>query len=125
MLNILETVIQVLRGAIPNSYYQNNPSKPVRYPYLTFTYTTDTLENGRGVFIDFNLFDDQGHNSERIENQVGKLIDLVDGGNAVFYENDVTLKLDTITVNEFPTASEKLQRRTGQIYARTYDRREK
>ena len=102
-----------------NSHYYINAEDPIAYPYLVFNYTLSLRrENSTEVYIDFNIFDNQGADSSRIEKAVSNLYRFVNDRSNTIYHDDFYILFDDMTVNDLPTESDVLQRRTGTINTR-------
>lgn len=103
-----------------DSHYYINMEDPIAYPYLVFNYTLSLRrENSTEVYIDFNIFDNQGADSSRIEKAVSNLYRFVNDRSNTIYHDDFYILFDDMTVNNLPTESDVLQRRTGTINTRT------
>lgn len=120
MLDLIGEITKLLEQFV-EVHYQWNFSKTVTYPYLVYTYTTEPLENDQsmGVYIDFDLFDNRGRDNERIETVHHDMLQYFKNkDNQVHLHDDFLIRFDSLTISPFPTGSDTLQRRTGQLYAR-------
>lgn len=119
MIKTIAELTNAFKSVIPESFYKKNTKREVVYPYLTYSYTLEPLrQNAKGMYLDVNIFDDQGNNNERIEQAVGDLIDFVDDKSNLIFTDDLIIQFDSIQINDIPTGSDVLQRRAGQIYIR-------
>lgn len=121
MQEVIRLITQFFKTIIKESFYIINPKADVIYPYLTFTYTAQPFyrKNGNEIYIDFDVFDNQGNNNERIENVMNDLIEAVENSERNVIKNDkLLIRVEGINLNLIPTNSDTLQRRNGTINLR-------
>lgn len=107
----------LFQSVIPETYYQRNKSKKIKYPYQTFTLTGEPLRtNGKGFYIDINLFDDNKKGEVRIEKALSHMIEAFEN----YYEltDKFLVQIEYRNDNAIPTGSDSLLRRDLQLYAR-------
>jgi len=118
---VIRLITQFFKTIIKESFYITNPKADVIYPYLTFSYTAQPFyrKNGNEIYIDFDVFDNQGNNNERIETVVNGLIEAVEDNERKVIKNDkLLIRIEGISINLIPTNSDTLQRRNGTINLR-------
>ncbi|MFB5068288.1 MAG: hypothetical protein F6I01_002165 [Aerococcus sanguinicola] len=116
MLETLKQMIEIFKTKVPETFYLRNPKLKVTYPYMTFSYTLEHYRVGaKGFYFDVDIFDNRGQDNVRIEQCVNDLLELE---GQFFLTEDLLIQIDTININNLPTMSDTLQRRTGQIYCR-------
>lgn len=121
MPEVIRLITQFFKTIIKESFYITNHKANVIYPYLTFSYTAQPFyrKNGNEVYIDFDVFDNQGNDNERIETVVNDLIEAVeDNERKVIKSDKLLIRIEGININLMPTNSDTLQRRTGTINLR-------
>lgn len=119
MIDIIVEVTKLLKRFTKEVHYQWNHSDTVTYPYITYTYTTEQLDVDlqQGVYIDFDLFDNQKGNNERIETVLSDLQAFFnDKDNRSILTDNFLMRIENMSFSPFPTGSDVLQRRTGQLY---------
>ena len=68
MLPFLKVLTKEFKKLCKESYLEINSSEKVIYPYLTFSYSSEQLENTReGFYIDVDIFDNCGADTLRLE----------------------------------------------------------
>lgn len=68
MLPFLKELTKEFKEVCNESYLEINTSDKVIYPYLTFSYSSEALENTReGFYIDVDIFDNCGADTIRLE----------------------------------------------------------
>lgn len=121
MPEVIRLITQFFKTIIKESFYITNYKADVIYPYLTFSYTAQPFsrKNGNEIYIDFDVFDNQGNNNERIETVVNDLIEAVEDSERNVINNDeLLIRIEGISINLIPTNSDTLQRRNGTINLR-------
>lgn len=121
MPEVIRLITQFFKTIIKESFYITNYKADVIYPYLTFSYTAQPFyrKNGNEIYIDFDVFDNQGNNNERIETLVNDLIEAVEDSERNVINNDeLLICIEGISINLIPTNSDTLQRRNGTINLR-------
>jgi hypothetical protein len=109
MIVFTKQLTTTLKTIVPETYHEVNPSKKLKYPYLTFTVNTE--ERGvceEEVTLELDLFD-IGTSAKRILEVSG---DIKKG---LKYRRDLTDELNLIFVfvrdSDIPTGVENLRRR--------------
>lgn len=118
MIEVIAEMRKLLKRFLSEVHYQWNHQEVV-YPYLTYTYTSEPSEIDSQTFfyIDFDIFDDQGSNNERIEQVVSDMQAFMNNkNNTSWLTDDFLVRIISLNVSPFPTGSDTLQRRTGQFY---------
>ena len=118
----MDRVVAEIRNKLDrliNSHYYINMEDPIDYPYLVFNYTLSLRRAySTELYIDFNIFDNQGADSTRLEKTVSGLYRFINDKTNTIYHDDFYILFDDMTVNNLPTESDVLQRRTGTINTR-------
>ena len=74
MLPFLEELTKEFKKVCNESYIEINTAEKVIYPYLTFSYSSESLENTReGFYIDVDIFDHCGANTVGLEELTHKI----------------------------------------------------
>lgn len=121
MPEIIKLMTQFFKTITEESFYITNPKANVIYPYLTFNYQVQPFyrSNANEVYIDFDVFGNQGNNNIEIEKVVSELIEAVeDTEKNVISSDKVFIRLEGVNVDMLPTNSDTLQRRTGTVKLR-------
>ncbi|WP_085829080.1 hypothetical protein [Clostridium massiliodielmoense] len=68
MIPLLKKLTKEFKRVCKESYLEINTADEVKYPYLTFSYSGEALENTReGFYIDVDIFDNCGPDTLRLE----------------------------------------------------------
>lgn len=57
MIDFMQLFTKEIRQVIPESYHEINRKETVIYPYATFDFDTEPMEDGEGWYIDIDIFD--------------------------------------------------------------------
>lgn len=118
MVPFLVQLTQEFRKVCNESYLEINSANEVKYPYLTFSYSSEQLENTReGFYIDVDIFDNCGADTLRLEQ-------LTDDIRQHFLKSriltdKVLLQFKVSNRRMIPTTNKQLKRRWIQIYCKT------
>ncbi len=116
---LIAELLKAFKTVLPEVYYLRNYKKKVDYPYMTFSYTGEPLgKNQQGLYLDCDIFDNEGKNNQRIEEIVGKLQDYINDDDNRILNDNFFIRFDSIKPNPIDTGSDTLQRRYAQIYVR-------
>lgn len=117
MIPFLKELTEEFRKVCPQSYLEYNTKKEVIYPYLTFSYSGEALENTReGFYIDINIFDNCEANTvelEQLTTDVKKHFE-----NCKIFTNDMLLQFKYLNRHPIPTNHKVIKRRWMQIYCK-------
>lgn len=119
MLSLIGDITSLLKTFTKEVHYQWNHTKPITYPYVTYTITTEPLDNDNqiGIYVDFDVFDDQGRNNERIETVCANMqAFFMDKNNTSVLTDKYLMRMRDLSISPFATGSDTLQRRTGQFH---------
>lgn len=113
-INYLRDLFQ---RVFPETHYLKNKSKKVKYPYQTFSLTGEpTRKNGKGFYIDINIFDDNKNSDVAIENALSVMIESFDDFRQ--FTDKFLIQIEYRSDNPIPTGSDTLLRRELQLYAK-------
>lgn len=116
-IEVIKYLESLFKTVVPETFYQKNKKKKIIYPYQTFTLTGEpTRKNGKGFYIDINLFDDNKIGDVPIEKALSKMIESFED----FYQltNLFLIQLEYRNDNPIPTGSDSLLRKELQLYAK-------
>ena len=117
MLPFLKEITKEFKKICKESYLEINTSDKVIYPYLTFSYSGETLENTReGFYVDVDVFDHCGGDTTRLE-QLTEDIRKHFIKNRILSE-EVLLQLKISNRKIIPTTNPQIKRRWIQIYCK-------
>lgn len=117
METVIAELIKWFSGIVPESYFLSNPSSSVVYPYLVFSYDAEGLEwASDGLYIDVDVFDDQGENQERIEVLLGQLKRELEHKTTMLADGYLRCRYEGSSPIE--TQSDMLQRRHIRFYVK-------
>lgn len=116
---LIAELLKAFKKVLPEVYYLRNYNKKVTYPYMTFSYTGEPLgKNQQGLYLDCDIFDNEGKNNQQIEEVIGRLQDFINDDENRILNDNFFIRFDSIRPNNIPTGSDTLQRRYAQIYVR-------
>lgn len=117
MIALLSLLTEELRKVCKESYLEENTSEHVTYPYLTFSYTSEQLENKReGFYIDIDIFDNCGANALELERLSTQIRDHFH--EKTFITCDLVAQSECRNRDVIPTTHEQIKRRWVQLYIR-------
>ncbi|RXM53943.1 hypothetical protein DP134_13945 [Clostridium tetani] len=117
MIPFLVQLTQEFRKVCKESYLELNTSDEVKYPYLTFSYSSEQLENTReGFYIDVDIFDNCGADTLRLEQ-------LTEDVKKHFLKSriltdEVLLQFKAVSRRMVPTVNKQIKRRWIQLYCK-------
>ncbi|BDR75272.1 hypothetical protein [Clostridium tetani] len=117
MIPFLVQLTQEFRKVCKESYLELNTSDEVKYPYLTFSYSSEQLENTReGFYIDVDIFDNCGADTLRLEQ-------LTEDVKKHFLKSriltdEVLLQFKVVSRRMVPTVNKQIKRRWIQLYCK-------
>lgn len=99
------------------SYLEINSSDKVKYPYLTFSYSSEQLENTReGFYIDVDIFDNCGADTLRLEQLTEDIRKHF--SKARVLTDKVLLQFKLGSRRMIPTTNQQIKRRNMQLYCK-------
>ncbi|WP_243277758.1 hypothetical protein [Clostridium yunnanense] len=116
MIPFLEELNKEFKKLCSESYLEYNTSESVKYPYLTYTLSSESLEDQDGFYIDVDIFDDCGANTIELENLMYDIKQHFKS-NYILTEK-VLLQFNYNTTRNIPTGSEMIKRRNIQLYCK-------
>ncbi|BFN03913.1 hypothetical protein [Clostridium tetani] len=117
MIPFLVQLTQEFRKVCKESYLELNTSDEVKYPYLTFSYSSEQLENTReGFYIDVDIFDNCGADTLRLEQ-------LTEDVKKHFLKSriltdEVLLQFKVVSRRMVSTVNKQIKRRWIQLYCK-------
>ena len=119
MNEVIAILLEKFKGIVPESFYRINTNQVVIYPYLTFNYTSDSVnQHTSSITLEIDIFDDMGNDDERLETTLFELQKHFVDDNSRILNDNVFIRFDNIRTNTIPTMSDTLQRRNAQIICR-------
>lgn len=117
MLPFLEEVTKEFKKVCNESYLEINTTDEVKYPYLTFSYSSESLENTReGLYIDVDIFDNCGSNTLRLEQLTEDIRKHFLRTNML--TDKVLLQFKVMSRKIIPTVNKQIKRRWIQLYCK-------
>lgn len=116
MIEFLKELIKEFRIVTSESFHERNRKETVIYPYLTFDFDNEALEeNVEGFYIDVDIFDS---NSSYIN-----VFALEEDLKAHFKDNrkltdDLYIRFKFLRGNKIPTGDDLIKRRNLQFYCK-------
>ncbi|WP_339063559.1 hypothetical protein [Tepidibacillus marianensis] len=116
MINFVSELTNQFRSVLLESYHEKNKKETVAYPYLTFDFDSEEIEDHvEGFYIDVDIFDS---NSSYV-----KILEIEDKLKWHFYKNrkltdDLYLRFHFLRSNKVPTVDDLIKRRNLQIYCK-------
>lgn len=117
MIPFLVQLNQEFKKVCKESYLEINTADEVKYPYVTFSYSGEVLENTReGFYIDVDIFDNCGADTLRLEQ-------LTEDIRKHFIKSKiltdkVLLQFKINSKRMIPTTNEQIKRRWLQLYCK-------
>ena len=114
MEKLVRELIKQFKMVVKESYYMENHSDNVEYPYLTFTLSEERLNSHRsGFYIDCKLYDSS--------TSVIDLLSLESSLKAHFkdkqvFTNYLYIRFEYLRGNDFNTGNKLIKRRNLQFY---------
>lgn len=117
MIPFLIELNKEFRQICKESYLEVNSSEKVIYPYLTFSYSSEQLENTReGFYIDVDIFDNCGADTLRLEQLTEDIRKHF--VKARILTDEVLLQFKVGSRKMIPTLNEQIKRRNIQLYCK-------
>ncbi|KEH84949.1 hypothetical protein Z965_11245 [Clostridium novyi A str. BKT29909] len=117
MIPLLKELTKEFKKVCKESYLEINTSDEVKYPYLTFSYSGEALENTReGFYIDIDIFDNCGADTVRIE-QLTEDIKQHFLKSRILTDK-VLLQFKVSSRRMIPTTNKQIKRRWLQLYCK-------
>lgn len=117
MLPFLKELTKEFKEVCNESYLEINTSDKVIYPYLTFSYSSEALENTReGFYIDVDIFDNCGSNAIELEELTYKIKKHFE--NCKILTNEVLLQFKFMSRRVINTTNPQVRRRWIQLYCK-------
>ncbi|NFP92413.1 hypothetical protein [Clostridium sporogenes] len=115
MLPFLKELTKEFKKVCNESYIEINTAEKVIYPYLTFSYSSESLENAReGFYVDVDIFDNCGSNTLRLEQLTEDIKKHFLRTNIL--TDKVLLQFKIMGRRIIPTTNEQIKRRWLQLY---------
>lgn len=119
MINVVETVTDILRDIESESYFEINTKKTIVYPYLTYELTSEQLENSEGFYLDIDIWDNKGKQYRLLELE-GNLKSMLHKMEVM--TNELYARIFFVRSNSVATKEDNINRRNLQFYLRIYGR---
>lgn len=116
MIPFLQELNKEFKKVSPESYLEYNTSPKVIYPYITYTFNSEDLEQQEGFYIDVDIFDNCGANTLNLETLTHSLKKHFKNNDIL--TEDVLLQFEYQTGRNIPTGSSTLRRRYVQLYCK-------
>lgn len=116
MITFLQELNKEFKKVCPESYLEKNTANALTYPYLTYTLSSEDLDNQEGFYIDIDLFDNCGANTVNLE-QLTHNIKQHFKNNTIFTDT-ILIQFQYQTAKGIPTDSKTLRRRWVQLYCK-------
>lgn len=121
MIPFLQKLNEEFKKVCPESYLEYNTKSTIVYPYLTYSLSSEDLQDQEGFYIDVDIFDNCGANTiilEQLTHDVKRHFKRND-----ILTDDVLLQFEYQTGRPIPTESTTLRRRWVQLYCKVDWRR--
>ncbi|AEB75900.1 hypothetical protein [Clostridium botulinum] len=117
MIPFLKELTKEFKKVCEESYLEINTADEVKYPYLTFSYSGEALENTReGFYIDVDIFDNCGADTLRLE-QLTEDIKKHFLKSRILTDK-VLLQFKVSSRRMIPTTNKQIKRRWLQLYCK-------
>ncbi len=116
MINFLKELTNQFRVVMPESYHEKNRKKTVIYPYLTFDFDSEAIEDHiEGLYIDVDIFDNYSSYT--------RIFEVEDNLKWYFYKNrkltdDLFIRFNFLRSTKVPTGDDTIKRRNLQFYCK-------
>ncbi|KEH96846.1 hypothetical protein Z962_05615 [Clostridium botulinum C/D str. BKT12695] len=117
MIPFLIELTKEFKKICKEAYLEINTADKVKYPYVTFSYSGEALENTReGFYIDVDIFDNCGSDTIRLE-QLTEDIRQHFLKSSILTEK-VLLQFKVSSRRMIPTTNKQIKRRWLQLYCK-------
>lgn len=116
MIPFLQELVKEFKKVCPESYLEYNTAENVTYPYLTYSTSSEDLDDQEGFYIDVDVFDNCGADTTNLEQLTHNIKQHFRSN--IILTNDVLLQFRYQTARGIPTGSETLKRRNVQLYCK-------
>ena len=117
MIPFLTELNKEFRKVCKESYLEVNSSEKVIYPYLTFSYSSEELENTReGFYIDVDIFDNCGADTLRLEQLTEDIRNHFVKSRILTDKTLLQFKIGSRRM--IPTTNQEIKRRNIQLYCK-------
>lgn len=117
MIDILSRINLEFKKVNAESYlFKNTRSKP-KFPYVTYDINNESLENGMGIYIDVDVFDNSNSYVELVNQELAIIKRF---NNLDTYAKDMLLRFKYIRSADIDTKDDLIKRRNIQLYCRIY-----
>lgn len=121
MIPFLQELNKEFKKVCSESYLEINTSTDVKYPYLTYSLSSEDLEGQEGFYIDVDIFANCGANTISLEQLLHDIKQHFKSN--IIITDDVLLQFQYQTARNIPTGLEMIRRRNVQLYCKVDWRR--